>query len=147
MFGVLVLVLLTRLVLSSSSTITYHVRCHHGNPEKDPLLMVSELSWWTKMRSSLNLTLKVMNKVQPEYLPLGSVPCSSEPCCQAAASMVSSVPVGPQLEERDAKSFRVRAAIASRLGGFLLFCGVFLTCVMLKWSVFNAWVMQDAIVG
>eukprot|EP00656_Telonema_subtile_P013370 TRINITY_DN16794_c0_g1_i1.p1 TRINITY_DN16794_c0_g1~~TRINITY_DN16794_c0_g1_i1.p1 ORF type:complete len:807 (-),score=285.11 TRINITY_DN16794_c0_g1_i1:55-2475(-) len=64
-----------------------------------------------------------------------------------AAKMVSSIPVGPQLEDHDAWSFRTRAAVASRLGGFLLFCTVFIAVVMLKWTVFDAWVVQDAIVG
>eukprot|EP00658_Telonema_sp_P-2_P057724 TRINITY_DN4613_c0_g1_i13.p1 TRINITY_DN4613_c0_g1~~TRINITY_DN4613_c0_g1_i13.p1 ORF type:complete len:868 (-),score=250.20 TRINITY_DN4613_c0_g1_i13:104-2707(-) len=66
---------------------------------------------------------------------------------KVAAKMVSAVPVGPQLEERNAESFRVRAGVASRLGGFFLFCGVFIACVMMKWDIFNAWVMQDSIVS
>ena len=68
-------------------------------------------------------------------------------CMQIAAKMVSKIPVGPALEERDARSFRVRADIASGLGGFLFFTIVFLACIMLKWSVFNAWTLQDSIAG
>merc|ERR1711871_89875 len=66
---------------------------------------------------------------------------------QIAAKMVSPIPVGPALEDRDARSFRVRADIASELGGFLLFVVVFIGCIMLKWSVFDAWTFQDSVIG
>jgi len=70
---------------------------------------------------------------------------AEEKAARAAAAMVSKEFIGPVLETKVERSFRVRRNIAKHLASYLFFLFVFLGSIILKRNIFNAFLFSDAV--